>query len=219
MSNDHPSLQRIQQRRALVKSDFLGAAYAVIETHGFEGFTLGLVAEAVGLRKQAIYHYFASREALLFELALAELERAASAVAEAVERTGSGADAIEALQRSYFAAFADRLRLFQLSHTALPFFDFQRMLTPENLERVRPLNDLLLAGAAQRLLADAQGALSATEARRRAFVAYTSVIGLLSMKALVESANDPLLHGDSQLIDTLVAVHRSSLPPTARRRT
>jgi len=212
------SSRRVEKRRALVQADFIDATYAVIEKHGFQGFTLGLVAEEVGLRKQAIYHYFPSKEAVLFEVALNELTRSASAVAEAVDRTESGADAIEALLRTYFNAFAGRIRLFQLSHTALPFFDFKRMMTPENLARIRPVNDLLYAGTAKRLQDDSNGALDPAEARRLAFVAYTSVVGLLTMKALVESADDPLIHKDTSMIDTLVSVYRKSLSPGARKK-
>ena len=212
------SSRRVEKRRALVQADFIDATYAVIEKHGFQGFTLGLVAEEVGLRKQAIYHYFPSKEAVLFEVALNELTRSASAVAEAVDRTESGADAIEALLRTYFNAFAGRIRLFQLSHTALPFFDFKRMMTPENLARNRPVNDLLYAGTAKRLQDDSNGALDPAEARRLAFVAYTSVVGLLTMKALVESADDPLIHKDTSMIDTLVSVYRKSLSPGARKK-
>ncbi|MEO8857907.1 MAG: TetR/AcrR family transcriptional regulator [Burkholderiaceae bacterium] len=202
---------RIERRRALVKTDFVDATYAIIEKHGFEGFTLGLVADEVGLRKQAIYHYFPSKEAVLFEVALAELTRSSRAVAEAVDKVESGADAIEALLRTYFNAYTDRIRLFQLSHTALPFFDFKKMMTAENLVRLRPLNDLVLAGAAKRLHADSKGAMTLAEARRLAFVAQTSVVGLLSMKALVESAEDPLVHQDTHMIDTLVSVYRKSI--------
>ncbi len=218
MTTDHPSSRRIEKRRELVKADFVGAAYTVIARHGLEGFTLGLVADEVGLRKQALYHYFASKEALLFEVALAELTRATTAVSEAVALTDNGADALEALLRTYFHAFARQLRLFQLSHTALPFFDLKNMMGG-NLDRIRPLNDLVLAGAAERLHADGRGAIDAKQARRLAFVAYTSVIGLLSMKALVESADDPLVHQDTDMIDTLVAVYRQSAPvPRARKK-
>ena len=217
MLTQHPPPTRMEQRRASAKADFVDAAYTVIEQHGFEGFTLELVARHVGLRKQAIYHYFPSKEALLFEVALAELTRSASAVAEAVEQVDRGVDAIEALLRTYFNAFAGRIRLFQISHTALPFFDFKRMMSAENLVRIRPLNDLLLAGAAQRLQADSNGTLSLGEARRLAFVAYSSVVGLLSMKALVESADDPLVHQDTDMIDTLVSVYRRSISQRAKK--
>jgi len=49
---------------------------------------------------------------------------------------------------------------------------------------------------------------SRDEARRFAFTAYMSVVGLLTMKALVESAGDPLRHEDEALLATLVATHR-----------
>ncbi len=211
MSSTPSFSTRTERRHALAKADFVDAAYAVIEQHGFKGFTLDLVASHVGLRKQAIYHYFPSKEAVLFEVALAELTRSAQAVADAVDKVESGVDAIEALLRTYFHAFAGKIRLFQISHTALPFFDFKRMMSGDNLVRIRPLNDLLYAGAAQRLHADSKGTLSLADARRLAFVAYTSVVGLLTMKALVESADDPLVHQDTAMIDTLVSVFRNSI--------
>jgi AcrR family transcriptional regulator len=214
----HPSASRIEKRRELVKTDFIAAAYNVIEQHGLEGFTLGLMADEVGLRKQALYHYFPSKEAVLFEVALAELTRSATAVAEAVALTRNGADAIEALLRTYFHAFAGKIRLFQLSHTALPFFDFKRQMV-DNLDRIRPLNDLVLAGVAQRIDVDSKGKLKPGQARRLAFVAFTSVVGLLSMKALVESADDPLIHQDTDMIDMLVSVYRTSVSsPGARKK-
>ena len=111
------------------------------------------------------------------------------------------------------AKSADMVALVQAS-TSLPIMLLSLLAgaMADNLDRIRPLNDLVLAGTAQRLHADAQGALTAAQARRQAFVAYTSVIGLLSMKALVESADDPLIHQDTDMIDTLVAVYRQSAP-------
>jgi len=205
---------RILRRRSLVRDEFIEAARAVIEEHGFQGFSLELVAREVGLRKQAVYHYFDSKESVLFEVVYAELSRAAQAVAAAVAPTTHGADAVEALLRSYFAAFKGRTRLFQLSHTVLPTFDLIRLMDSGRLSRLRPLNDLLLGGVAQRVTRDRGPRASPDEARRFAFTAYMSVVGLLTMKALVESAGDPLRHEDEALLATLVATHRIAVTTT-----
>jgi AcrR family transcriptional regulator len=205
------SASRIARRRTLARNEFVDAARLVIETHGFQRFSLELVGREVGLRKQALYHYFDSREALLFEVMHAEHARAADAVSRAVASTTSGADAVEAMLRTYFAAFKGRHRLFQLSHTVLPMFDPARLFNADRLARLRPLNDLLFSGVAERIAHDRGSGSTAEDARRLAFVAYTSVIGLLTMKSLVESADDPLRHADDQLLDTLVSTYRSAL--------
>src|SRR5437867_8234538 len=101
---------RIARRGQLAREECVDAARHIIETHGFQGFSLELVAREVGLRKQAVYHYFDSKESVLFEVVYAELSHAAQAVAAAVAPTTNGADAVEALLRSYFAAFKGRTR-------------------------------------------------------------------------------------------------------------
>ena len=64
---------RIARRRQFASEEFVDAARHIIETHGFQGFSLELVAREVGLRKQAVYHYFDSKESVLFEVVYAEL--------------------------------------------------------------------------------------------------------------------------------------------------
>lgn len=209
--NPHQLSPRIARRREFACGEFVDAARTIVETYGFQGFSLELVAREVGLRKQAIYHYFDSKESVLFEVVYAELSRAAKAVAAAVAPTTNGADAVEALLRSYFAAFQGHTRLFQLSHTVLPTFDLTRLMDSGRLGRLRPLNDLLLAGVTERVTRDRGPGASPDEARRFAFTAYMSVVGLLTMKALVESAGDPLRHEDEALLTTLVATHRSAV--------
>lgn len=208
-----PPDTRVERRRTLARAEFVDAARRVIEEHGLRGFSLELVARRVGVRKQAVYHYFASKEAVLFDVAFEELARAARAVHEAVARTAGGADAVEALLRTYFDAFRDRLRLFQLGHTVLPDVEYAHLVDADRLARLRPLNDLLLAGVAERVVRDRGPGASRDEARRFAFTAYTSVVGLLATKLLVESADDPLVHRDEALLDTLVSTYRAAANP------
>lgn len=206
-----PPASRVDRRRTLAREEFVDAARAVIEAWGFQGFSLARVGEQMGLRKQALYHYFDSKEAVLFEVVFAELSRASEQVATAVEGTRSGADALEAVIRGYFNAFQGRLRLFQLSHTVLPTFDLARVLGANGLARLRPLNDLLLAGATARVAHDLGS--DRDEARRIAFGAYTSVLGLLTMRSLVASAGDPLMHSDDAMLNTLVRTWRAAARP------
>ena len=68
----------VQQKRAKRRAEILHAALAAFREHGFHATSLDDIAARLGMRKTAIYHYFADKDALLFEChreSLAELER------------------------------------------------------------------------------------------------------------------------------------------------
>ena len=44
-----------------------------------------------------------------------------------------------------------------------------------------------------------------------AFLAFTSALGVLTMKGMVESMNDPLAHTDDQLADGLASVFEAAV--------
>jgi hypothetical protein len=81
--------------------------------------------------------------------------------------------------------------------------------------RIRPLNDLWFAGAAQKLAAEHRGrrGRARVEPRLLAFLAYVSAIGLLTMKGMVESVDDPLLYSDEQLVEGLARVFEAAAAP------
>ncbi|MFN3353114.1 MAG: TetR/AcrR family transcriptional regulator [Brevundimonas sp.] len=59
-----------------------GAALRLFMTHGFEAVTLDQIAEAAGVSRRSLFHYFASKE----EMALAAKVEIAPRLAEAVAR-------------------------------------------------------------------------------------------------------------------------------------
>ncbi len=169
-------------------------------------------ADELALTKPALYNYFDSKEALLFELLLREWFELATEVQAAVDATESGADAVEQLMRTVFNHYRDRLELFMLFHKMGPGGDFEGIIGPAELERIRPVNDLLYGGAESRLRADQRngGFPKQRDPRRFAFTAHMAVIGLLNMKAIAASANDPLIHSDDDLIDDLCTTFRDA---------
>ena len=62
-----PPADRVERRRRLARDEWIDAARGVVLEHGVRGFSLERAAAQVGLRKQAIYHYFESKEAVLVE--------------------------------------------------------------------------------------------------------------------------------------------------------
>jgi AcrR family transcriptional regulator len=203
-AEDAKRLARRERRRERSREEILDAAREVLLRKGVAATTLEAVAREVGVTKPALYYYFPSKDALLFELIFSSLERHAQAVHEGVEKTGDGAQALRALIRETVEVFAPHLDDFRLA------FLYGQVTSPgsihfdaEQFARIRPLNDLCLAGAAERLAQDRQerSGPEQVEPRLMAFLAYLSTIGLLTMKGMVESFGDPLLYSDDQLVD------------------
>lgn len=211
-------LARRQRRRERSRDEILEAARRVLLREGVAATTLELVAAEAGLSKAGLYYYFDSKDALLFELVFASFEAQAKAVQAAVDRAADGGEALRAIVRETINTFAANLDDFRLA------FLFGQVagsgavkLSAEQFARVRPLNDLLLAGATQKLNA---AAAPPAEPRLMAFLAFISALGVLTMKGLVESMNDPLVYTDAQLVDGLASVFeaavRASPPPAVR---
>jgi len=197
---------RRERRRENSREEILDAARSILLERGIAGATLEAVARAVGMSKAALYYYFPSKEALFFELMFGTIERQASAVNAAVEKTNSGADALAAVIRESVAAFAPRMDDFRLAflHGQVAGKGAVK-LTEDQFERIRPLNGLLLGLATQKVGASRKQP-AAVEPRLMAFLAYLSAIGMLTMKGMVEHMDDPLIWSDEQLVEGFAKV-------------
>ena len=203
---------RSERRRNQTRVEILDTARDVVLRKGLAGFTLSAVADELALTKPALYYYFDSKEALLFELLLREWVETATEVQAAVDTTESGADAVEQLVRTVFDRYRNRLEIFVLFFKMGPGGDFEGIIGPKELERIRPINEMLYAGAEARLRADQRtgGFPRKRDPRRFAFTAHMAVIGLLNMKAIAASAKDPLIHSDEDMIDDLCTTFRDA---------
>jgi len=204
-----------EQRHGQVRDEILEAAGRVILRRGLAGFTLSAVATELSLTKAALYYYFASKEELAFELVYRGLSRHAEVVRSAVDATGSGAAALEAMIRAaagYYGERKDELRLSYLVPQTGGIATVR--FGPEMFARIRPLNDLVFGSVAARIEADQEAGRvdAAIPARRLAFVAHGAVLGMLTMEGLVEAADDtPLIHGRAAMVDELVAAFAARL--------
>lgn len=200
---------RRERRRDRSREEILHAARRVLLAQGVAATTLEAVAREAGMSKTGLYYYFHSKDELLFELIFDAVGARAQAVHNAVEQTHDGPAALRAVIRQVFHGFSQNLGDFRLA------FLHGQVAAPgavhwnaEQFARIRPLNDLHLAGAAKRLAADRRGRKpkGAVEPRLLAFLAFTSAIGLLTFKGMVESLDDPLLYSDDELVEGLARV-------------
>jgi AcrR family transcriptional regulator len=195
---------RKERRRDRSREEILAAARKVLFRSGVGAMTLEAVAAEAGMSKTGLYYYFASKDALVFELVYGTVERQSRAVRDAVEEASDGSDALRAIVRETVHYFAPRLDDFRLA------FLFGQVegagalkWSEEQFARLRPLNDLVLAGAAARLRKERKqrGTRAGIEPRLAAFLAYLAAIGLLTMKGMVERVDDPLVYSDQELIE------------------
>jgi AcrR family transcriptional regulator len=98
-------MARQSDRRAATREAVLRAAQALFETRGFAATTMDEIAAEAGVAKGAVYHHFASKEAL-FE---AVFEAASQSLLRRVAEVG-GKDVLEIMvagSRAYFDACAE----------------------------------------------------------------------------------------------------------------
>ena len=209
-----PAREQLRERlRATTRQSILQGAEAVLLRDGLDALTLEAIAAELGLTKQGLYYHYASKEALLTELALQEWTAAADAVQAATEAAAGAAEALEALVRSYVERYAGRLPMFRLATQGAQLSPLAARLGREQLEAIRPLNDRMY-GPTERKLREAQRAGQADAAldpRRLAFVAHTSAVGLLTMQLMVSAIDDPLRHGEQALVDDLCRALRAAV--------
>lgn len=196
---------RRQRSRERSREDILAAARSVLLRDGIAAVTLEAVAREAGMSKAGLYYYFSSKEALIFELVFGIWEGQAQRVKDAVAPVPSGPEALAAVIRSTVEDFSPRMDDFRLAYLLGQVSGAPSLqLSPEQFERIRPINDTLLGDAARKLAeGDPPGLV---DSRLFALLAFTSALGLLTMKGLVESQGDPLLYSDEQLIGALSTI-------------
>ena len=204
-----PRAARRARRRDRSREEILEAARAVLLRSGLAAMTLDAVATEAGMSKAGLYYYFASKDALVFELVYGVFERMARRVDSGVRRSEDGAGALRAIVRETVGVFGPRIDdfrlVFMLGQVA---GDGGLRWSPEQFARIRPLNDLCYGAAAGRLREEG---LAPVEPRLMAFLAHLAAIGLLTMKGLVEQQDDPLVFSDAELVEAFGRVFEAAL--------
>ena len=93
------------------RDGILKAAQVVFARHGFRQTAMAMVAEEAGLSRQALYHHFASKEALFAALVDALHEVALDAVKAAVAKSAPSArEALAGVMLAHHKALVSRLQ-------------------------------------------------------------------------------------------------------------
>lgn len=115
--------------RGDVRAQVLKVATHLLATRGFDGTTIQMVAEEVGIRKPSVLHHFPSKEALHGAVIDQMVQHWNVLVPRIVQEAGSGN--LEALTRGFVNSFTDEA-------------DWARLLLRESLDRPREFRHLYL---------------------------------------------------------------------------
>jgi TetR/AcrR family transcriptional regulator, cholesterol catabolism regulator len=188
MTGPGASASRSGQREAQI----LGAAAELFRRKGYSATTLQDVAEQVGLHKSTLYHYFASKEELLF--------RIVTDVREVVDRVADDVAELDVDPLERVAAYLRRLIALGFADPARTtvFRDDLARLSParhaEQLDRRRRQRDALAA-----LIADAP-VRDATDPQVLAEILIGAARGMVAYS----SAPNPSVADAALMVDVLV---------------
>lgn len=99
----------VREKRARRRAEILHAALATTRERGYHATTLEDIAERLGVRKTALYHYFADKDSILYachQESLAELDRM---IAESEECCDCARDRLAHLIREHVRVMTEEL--------------------------------------------------------------------------------------------------------------
>lgn len=199
---------RVARKRADSRREILLAARKILRDGGVEAITLESVAGSLGLTRQALYHYFPSKEALIRSLVVTLLDEEIEALVAAVEREKSRARVLGRMIRAFHAHYVSRLDAFRIVYCQSQLYPAGSAIIDANAlreeinPRTRHLFDVLEARLAGRSSSPAERA----RARRLAYAAWLAALGTLTMLGVADATKDALVHTDEDLLDTLAGV-------------
>lgn len=184
------------------------AALASFGTRGFEATSLDALAGELGIRKQTILYYFATKDALLegvIDRATVELSHE---LEQTLARAGEGWDRIDAVIRKAFRIGARRPALLGLLR------EVSRLGPPASGRLVAGLDPLVKRASVFLEVEMAEGRLRRHDPAAVLFTAYSAVIGLATeVEAMRAFGAEPTVRELVRRRNGLIALLRAALVP------
>ena len=199
---------RVQKKRKQARKEILQTALAILREQGIEAVTLASVAGKLGMTKQALYHYFPSKDSLSSALVAALLDEEVEVLISAVRASDSDQAALGILIRRFYEHYIDNLEAFRTVYCLPQVKSAVRVAMNETTlrEEINPRSHKLFDALETRLARESMSRKQRENIRRLAFVAWTSALGLMTMLSLAKAVEDPLVHRDADLLEVLTRV-------------
>lgn len=213
MKNKQPTKKyrrspRVEQNHQRTRREILLAAQKILLERGADAVTLALVSAELGLTKQALYHYFKSKEALLKDLVTTLLDDEITTIIAVIENTAPSTPVLGVMIHTFYKYYITRLDAFRTIYCQTQLYSTPQMGIDKGVleEEINPRTQGLFDILEDRLCTKDSTMAERKAKRQLAFSAWLSALGLMTMLGVADSTNDPLVHLDSELIDTLAKV-------------
>ena len=199
---------RVERNRERTRQEIIHAAQEILHEGGIDAITLASVAGKLGMTKQALYHYFTSKEALIKSLVTTLLDDEIDSITGAVGSSDSAADVLGTMIRAFYDHYISRLDAFRTVYCRSQLHPETELgLDKEALrDEINPLTRSLFDLLQDRLADSSMSAAECANMRRLAYTAWLAALGLLTMLGVADATRDPLIHSDQDLLDTLAEV-------------
>jgi AcrR family transcriptional regulator len=182
------------------------AALASFGTRGFEATSLDALAGELGIRKQTILYYFATKDALLKGVIDAATVELSHELEQTLARAGDGWDRIDAVMRKAFRVGARRPALLGLLR------EVSRLGPPASGRLMAGLDPLVKRASGFLEIEMAEGRLRRHDPAVVLFTAYSAVIGLATeVEAMRAFGDAPTVRELVRRRNGLIALLRAAL--------
>lgn len=204
---------RVEHKREQVRREILEVSQELLRKGGIEAVTLASVAGKLSMTKQALYHYFPSKEALLRSLVTTLLDHEIESLIAVIEAPDFGEQSLGKLIQGFYDHYINRLDAFRTIYCQSQLYSAAGGAIDKDTlhEEIHPRTRHLFDRLEESIAGTSASAAQRRRTRQLAFTAWTSALGLITMLGVAEAANDPLVHTDQELLDTLSRVFDSAV--------
>jgi AcrR family transcriptional regulator len=117
------------------RQGILSRSATLFAEHGFTGTSITMIAEACGVSKALMYHYYSSKDAVLFDLLEDHLQNLVSVVEAAAQSVDDGKDRLFAISAALLEAYRGADAEHQVQISSLKLLPQAEQETLKELER------------------------------------------------------------------------------------
>jgi AcrR family transcriptional regulator len=129
------------------RQGILSRSAVLFAEHGYTGTSITMIAEACGVSKALMYHYYSSKDAVLFDLLENHLQNLVAAVEAAARSAGDGDEKLFAISAALLEAYRGADAEHQVQISSL------KLLPPAQQEMLKEMERRLVAIASEAIAA------------------------------------------------------------------
>jgi AcrR family transcriptional regulator len=200
VSRRKPTSARIAARQDRTRTEIIAVTRKLLTSGPVAEFTLDQVADALGITKPAIYHYFVSREALISAAVTHGYVEHARVLSEAARAAADGPAVLRAITNAFVNHYSGRLEEFRLDFAWTQIHGKASTAKNGILLAMNEMTDEVAAKLRRGT------PMPPKRARRLCVAAWIAGLGLVSALSVTEANGTSLAHPTKALLAEIDAL-------------